>query len=143
MIRDLFKRLKLDAVQTVLVDEGRRVRQEVLTRLRDTLRGEVDRIDTRIALLSEGGPKRGPKRGRRKSAGSGRKRKGGTLKDAIVKTLQKAKGALHVNDIADRIKQVGYKTIAEPRNLIVQAYRALADRSLFKKLGRGNYSLKG
>lgn len=139
MIRDLFKRLKLDAVQTVLVDEGRRVRQEVLTRLRDTLRGEVDRIDTRIAQISGGGPKRG----RRKSAGSGRKRKGGTLKDAIVKTLQKAKGALHVNDIADRIKQVGYKTIAEPRNLIVQAYRALADKSLFKKLGRGNYSLKG
>lgn len=137
MIRDLMKRLKLDMVQTVLVDEGRRVRQEVLTRLRDTLRGEVERIDSKIAELGGGGARGG----RRK--GAGRKRKGGTLKDAIVKVFQRAKTALHVDELPKRIKQVGFKSIAKPKNLMVQAYRALADKSLFKRLGRGTYSLKG
>ena len=130
MIQDLMKRLKLDVLQAVLVDEGRRVREEVLGRLRDSLRGELARIDSKIAEFSGG--KRGARSrtgGRRKKA-AGPKRKDGTFKDALVRVLKKAGSALRVNDMAARVKDVGFKSIATPRNLTIQAYRALKDRAL-------------
>lgn len=137
-MQELVKRLKLDQLQAVLVDEGRRVREEVLGRLRDSLRGELDRIDAKIEALS-GGKRRG---GRRKK-GPGPKRKDGTFKDALVRVFQKAGSALHVNDLADRVKTVGFRSTATARNLTIQAYRALKDKTLFRKLGRGKYALKG
>ncbi len=143
MIQDLVKRLRLDALQAVLVDEGRRVREEVLGRLRDSLRGELERIDAKIEQLSGG--KRGARSkagGRRKKA-AGPKRKDGTFKDALVRVFRKVGSALHVNELANRVKEVGFRSTATPRNLTIQAYRALKDRTLFRKLGRGKYALKG
>lgn len=137
-MQELVKRLKLDALQAVLVDEGRRVREEVLGRLRDSLRGELERIDAKIAELSGG-----KRRGGRRRKGAGPKRKDGTFKDALVRVFRKAGSALHVNDLADRVKQVGFRSTATPRNLAIQAYRALKDKTLFRKLGRGKYALKG
>lgn len=139
MIRDLVKRLKLDALSAVLVDEGKRVRGEVLTGVRDSLRREIERIDARIAQLSGDAKRRG---GRRKK-GAGPRRKDGTLKDAIVRAFRAAGSSLHVNDLADKVREVGFKTTATSRNLAIQAYRALKDKSLFKKMGPGTYALKG
>ncbi len=144
MIRDLVKRLKLDALSAILVDEGKRVRGEVLTGVRDSLRREIDRIDARIADLS-GGAKRGARMraGGRRKKGAGPRREDGTLKDAIVRAFQETGSSLHVNDLTEKVKEVGFKTRATARNLAIQAYRALKDRSLFKKLGKGTYALKG
>lgn len=142
MLQNLVKRLKLDALEAALVDEGRRMRVEVLGRVRDSLRRELERIDTKIGQLSGGRRGARSRAGGRPRKGLGPRRKGDTFKDAVVRVFKKTGDSLHVNDLADMIKEVGFKTKATRSNLVVQAYRALKDTTLFKKVGRGIYALK-
>lgn len=140
MIRDLVKAFRLDRLQSVLAEEGRSVRREVLSQLRDTLRAQLDRIDAQLDGLA------GARRGRRSARGAGRaggKRQGMTLKVAITEALKRAGKAVHVNDLAARVRKIGYKSRSTARNFAIQAYRALKDSSLFRKAGRGTYALKG
>lgn len=147
MIRQLIKRLGLDRMEDYLSDEMRRVKIEVLQEERKVVQSLLDRIEERIASL--GGGKRGA-RGAGKRRGAGRPKKhamrsrkpGESLRDYVQKVLEKASGPLKVTDLIERVKGLGYKSIASPNSLLTSTYKVLANTAVYHRVKAGVYELK-
>lgn len=147
MIKQLVKRLGLDRVEDYLSAEMRRVKTEVLKEERKVVHSLLGRIEGRLAAL--GGRTRGGARGagRRKRGGRRKaavrvRKPGQALKDYVLKAVRKAGGPVDAADLGKRVKALGYKTIAAPKNLTVSIYKLLADKSLYHRVKAGVYELK-
>ncbi len=148
MLADLLKRLGLDKIGEVLAEEVRRLQVQVLEEERAILAKTISDLDERMAKLGGklgGRPQQSastiaaPTRPRRK--GRSTPKSGETLKDFIVRTLAKAGGPVKVNALVDLVLEAGYRTNAKRTTLVTSAYNTLADRRVFRKIGKGVFAL--
>ncbi len=153
MLADLIKRLGLDRIGDVLAEEVRRLQVQALQEERAVLAKTIAGLDARIAGLGgrgRGRPRRAepataspsapPRKPRRRRARIAPKA-GETLKDFVVKVLAKAGGPVKATDLVDLVKQAGYRTSAMRGTLVTSVYRALADKHVFRRLGKGVFAL--
>lgn len=150
MIRALIQKLGLDKIDDVLADEAHRVQVEVLREERDILAKMIARLDERIAAL--GGKRRGrpPKaapaiatpptpRPRRKKVAA--REPGETLAFFVLRAFRNARGPMKVAHLVKRVRQLGYRTVSNPKNLLLRMYRVLRDKNIYRKVGTGLYAL--
>ncbi len=120
---------------------GLALRERRLERLRaksEQLRERVTRLDEEIAAAKG---KRAAVRtpGARRTLGRGRPRNKTNLADALRKLL--ANKTMLVSEAAAAVRKAGYKTKSANFRLIVNQ-ALLANRKLFKKVARGQYTAK-
>lgn len=155
MIRQLVKRLGLDRVEEYITEEMRRVKLEVLQEERRVVASLLARIEGRLASLG-GAPRRRKRRAakaavaeaaapkqRRGKRGVMRARKPGeSLSDFILKAAAKAGKPMKASDLVDRVKELGYKSVAKAGNLLTSIYKVLGDKAIYHRVEAGVYELK-
>ncbi len=148
MFKSLVRRLGLDLIGDVVADEVRRAQVEVLREERDVLAGMIAKLYQRIAGF--GGKRRGrPPRAASTSptppAATRRPRRrrrvlhapGQTLRDMVVKALSKARAPVTAKVLIGLVRRLGYKAAAKPSTLLTSIYHVLADKKVFRRLGKG------
>lgn len=152
MIRQLVKRLGLDRVEDYLTEEMRRVKLEVLQEERRMVAGLLARIEGRLAAV--GGAPRGRKRRAAAKKAAPPKRRadkkgvmrargpGESLRDYIMKAATKAGKPVKASDLIARVKELGYKTVADSGNLLTSIYKVLGNKSVYRRVKAGVYGLK-
>lgn len=148
MIRDLIRRLGLDRLDEYLTDEIRRAKLAALQEERAVVEGLLDRIEGRLSeaagSLKRGGRAAGATPTKRRRKGAPRfRRPGETLKDMVVKALNRVGGPVAVDKLLALVKKVGYKSAASLNSLKTSVYTALSDRKLFERVDAGIYRLAG
>ncbi len=136
---------------------GRRIDVDAALRnALNELRAERDRLDQRIAAIeaaltpsatrtaaaparSVATPSRLPAGRKRMGHGYGGYRKG-SVKEYILRVLEKASGPMQVKDIATAVVRAGYKT--RNQTLAKSVGLALASMPEVEKVGRGAYQLR-
>lgn len=136
---------------------GRRLDVDsALRNVLNELRAERDQLDRRIAAIEAAlSPSAGRAATSTASAGArsaalppGRKRMGhgyggyrkGSVKEYILRVLEKASGPMQVKDIAAAVVRAGYKT--RNQTLAKSVGLALASMPEVEKVGRGAYQLR-
>lgn len=123
---------------------GIRAARDELATQRDALDTQIQALDAALRTVgggvSTGGGGAGG-RGRRGRRGPrpGRGPRAGSLKDHIVKVLNRAGGAMRVKDIATAVVSSGYKS--KNKTLAKSVGVALRDLRGVKRVGRGRFRI--
>jgi hypothetical protein len=122
----------------------RRQDVERLKGRRDRLAAELADVEERLEGLRGKAPATPSRsvRGASRTAGKRRpyRRRGGTMREAIINVLRDAAGPLRANQIADRVAATGYRT--ESKNLKLQVQKYLPETPEAKRVGWGVYQFQ-